>query len=85
MSADLNKGVWFQSACSGLYYGKADPAGGIRCVLVNGTRFYPKPSGNEQTSGLDRAPECVSEVECEIEGDGVCDGCFNHRPPGPSL
>lgn len=45
ISKDLNRGVWFRAACSGMYYPveggerAASAAGAVQAVLVNGQRF----------------------------------------------
>ena len=39
---NLNKGVWFQSTVSGLYYENVESVGNVSLVIVNGEYFYKK-------------------------------------------
>ena len=42
-SESLDNGVWFRSACSGLWYRNAGAAGTIQAVRVDGKDFLPMP------------------------------------------
>lgn len=42
---NLKKGVWYQAACSGLWYENAASAGDVKCVSVDGVYYFRNPKG----------------------------------------
>jgi len=65
----LDKGVWFQSAISGLHYKEYTAAGTVCRIIMDGLSYYPnnKPKERSTASG----GRCV----CGGEISGHCAGC----------
>ncbi len=38
---NLNKGIFYQSTVSGMWYKTCEAAGEISCVLIDAVKFYP--------------------------------------------
>lgn len=60
VKSDFNSGIWFQAACSGLWYQNHLAAGSVSNVRVDGVLYR----GPEPSCWQDDEPEEEQEIEC---------------------
>jgi len=62
---NLNKGIFYQSTVSGMWYKTCEAAGEISCVLIDAVKFYPI------IKGVDIQDHGLISFEQEIKQGGI--------------